>query len=319
MTRSISYRLAAIVVLAAPAAPAQPLLGQDTFAFIAIGDVPYYSGGARETDYQRLVDTVNAARPDFVIHVGDIKAGSSPCSDERYAVALDWMNSLDGPVIYTPGDNEWTDCHRANAGLYDPVERLSLLRSMFFADGRSLGRQRIDLLRQTSVDVDAPTPENAFWWHNDIAFSTVHVVGSDNNADDASEFPRRDAANSAWIAHAFAEAATARSTAIVLALHADIFQRGGRRDAFRATIAAISDGARAFGGPVLVIHGDSHRFVVDQALMDFSPDLDNVTRLQVFGDSEVHAVRVFVDPASPGIFAFQPMIVPGNTRSMGGG
>lgn len=319
MTRSISYLLAAIMLLAAPTAPAQPLLGEDGFAFIAIGDVPYYSGSAREANYQRLVDAVNAARPDFVIHVGDIKSGSAPCSDERYAIALDWMNSLDGPVIYTPGDNEWTDCHRSSAGGYEPVERLALLRSMFFADDRSLGRQTIDLLRQTSVDSDAPTPENAFWWHNEIAFATVHVVGSDNNADDASEFPQRDTANSAWIARAFAEATAARSPAIVLALHADIFQRGGRRDAFRATIAAISDGARAFGGPVLVIHGDSHRFIVDQALMDFSPDLDNVTRLQVFGDSEVHAVRVFVDPAAPGIFAFQPMIIPGNTRSSRGG
>ncbi|NNG05538.1 MAG: hypothetical protein HKM95_15760 [Inquilinus sp.] len=259
---------------------------------------------------------MNAARPDFVLHVGDFKSGKSDCSDDRFALERDMLNSFDGAVIYTPGDNEWTDCHRSG---YDPVERLARLRSMFFATDRRFGRQPIALERQSSVDAGTPTPENAFWWHNGIAFATVHVVGSNNNADDLAEFSARDAANTAWIGRAFARAAEARSAAVVLALHADIFVMLGRRDGFRTTLDAIEEGARSFGGPVLVIHGDSHRFVVDQAMVDFAPDVDNLTRLQVFGDSEVHAVRVLVDPAAPGVFAFQPLIVPGNTRSSRGG
>lgn len=319
MTKAISALLAAAMMLAAPAASTQTWFGDDEFAFVAIGDLPYYRGGAREEHYQRLVDAVNAAEPDFVIHVGDFKTGSSRCSNERFATERNRMNSLDAAVIYTPGDNEWTDCHRRDAGRYDPNERLARLRAMFFADDRSLGGQPIDLLRQPSVDSGAPTPENAFWWHNDIAFATVHVVGSENNVDDASEFAGRDAANTAWISRAFAEATAAGSPAIVLALHADMFGSDRRSAGFRATLAAIGAGARAFGGPVLMIHGDSHRFTVDQAMMDIAPDLDNVTRLQVFGDSEVHAVRILVDPSAPGIFSFQPIIVPGNTRSSRGG
>ncbi len=319
MTKAISVLLSAAMLLATPSASAQWLFGGDDFAFIAIGDLPYYRGGARAENYQRLVDAVNGAQPEFVIHVGDFKSGSSPCSDERFATERDRMNSIDAAVIYTPGDNEWTDCHRSNAGSHDPNERLARLRAMFFANGRSLGGQPIDLLRQPSVDRGAPTPENAFWWHNDIAFATVHVVGSKNNVDDASEFTGRDAANTAWIGRAFAEASAARSPAVVLALHADMFGSDRRSAGFRATLAAIGAGARAFGGPVLLIHGDSHRFIVDQAMMDIAPDLDNVTRLQVFGDSEVHAVRILVDPAAPGVFTFQPMMIPGNTRSSRGG
>ena len=34
------------------------------------------------------------------------------------------LSNLRGPVIYTPGDNEWTDCHRVNNGGYNPLERL---------------------------------------------------------------------------------------------------------------------------------------------------------------------------------------------------
>lgn len=315
MTKAVSALLAAAMVIATPSASAQWLFGGDDFAFIAIGDLPYYPGGTRDAHYSRLIDAVNAAGPEFVIHVGDFKSGSSLCSDERFQIELDRMNSFDSAIIYTPGDNDWTDCHRANNGRYDPVERLAVLRAMFFTGDRSLGRRPIDLLRQPSVDRGAPTVENAFWWHNGVAFATIHVVGSKNNDDDASEFGPRDAANSAWIDRAFAEATAARSPAVVLALHADMFESGR---GFRATLRAISAGARAFGGPVLLIHGDSHRLIVDQPMMDIDPNLDNVTRLQVFGDSEVHAVRVLVDPASPGVFAFQPMMIPGNTRSSRG-
>lgn len=319
MMRIVSALLAVPALLAAPAASTQTLFGENAFAFIAIGDVPYHPGGARDALYRRLIDTVNAARPDLVIHVGDFKSGSSLCTDERFATERDRMNSFDGAVIYTPGDNDWTDCHRSNNGGFVPSERLEMLRSMFFADNRSLGRQPIDLLRQPSVDSGSPTPENAYWRHKGMTFATVHVVGDDNNADKMSEFAGRDAANSAWIGRTFAQAVADRSPAVVLALHADMFVSGGRRAGFRATLAAIQDGARAFGGPVLLIHGDSHRFIVDQALMDLAPDLDNVTRLQVFGDAEVHAVRIIVDPAAAGVFSFQPIFVPGNTRSSRGG
>lgn len=312
MTKVVSVLFAAAMLLAAPNASAQSRFDGNEFAFIAIGDLPYYPGGTRDAHYSRLIDAVNAAGPDFVIHVGDFKSGSSLCTDERFQIELDRMNSFDAALIYTPGDNDWTDCHRVNNGRYDPVERLTRLRAMFFTGNRSLGRHPIDLLRQPSVDRGAPTIENVFWWHNDIAFATIHVVGSENNDDDVSEFGPRDAANTDWISRTFAEATAARSPAVVLALHADMFEssRG-----FRATLRAIGAGARAFGGPVLLVHGDSHRLVIDQAMMDISPDLDNVTRLQVFGDSEVHAVRVVVDPGSPGVFSFQPIFVPGNTRS----
>ena len=35
------------------------------------------------------------------------------------------FNNFEAPFIYTPGDNEWTDCHRENNGSFDPIERLT--------------------------------------------------------------------------------------------------------------------------------------------------------------------------------------------------
>ena len=75
--------------------------------------------------------------------------------------------SFADPLVYTPGDNEWTDCHKTGegGGTYnattgqinyvldgdgqpvdyaggDPVDNLALVRSIFFAAARPHARQR---------------------------------------------------------------------------------------------------------------------------------------------------------------------------------
>ena len=57
--------------------------------------------------------------------------------------AADLFRSLPVPVLYTPGDNEWTDCHRRRAGGFDPRERLTRLRQMFYDESSVL---RLDQL-----------------------------------------------------------------------------------------------------------------------------------------------------------------------------
>lgn len=101
------------------------------FEFAAIGDLPY-----RESDYpefEELIEAINSQGVVFTVHVGDIKSGSSPCSDENILAVAGFFQSFTNPLIYTPGDNEWTDCHRELAGNYDPLERLEFLRQHFFA------------------------------------------------------------------------------------------------------------------------------------------------------------------------------------------
>ena len=52
---------------------------------------------------------------------------------------------------------------------------------------------------------------------------------------------------------------------------------------------------------MLLVHGDSHRLIIDQPL----ELLANFTRLQVPGDHQVDGVMVNVDPQSPGFFSFR--------------
>ena len=56
-----------------------------------------------------------------------------PLTEARYRKSLDWFNGLRHPVIYTPGDNEWSDCAYRGAGSFAPGERLQRVRQLFFA------------------------------------------------------------------------------------------------------------------------------------------------------------------------------------------
>ena len=84
---------------------------------------------------------------------------------------------------------------------------------------------------------------------------------------------------------------------------------------YRDTLALFTARGQKFGKPVLLVQGDSHVLKIDQPLKrlpEGRATLQNVFRLQVMGDTELHAVRVMVDPADPSVFGFRPLIVPEN-------
>jgi ABC-type glycerol-3-phosphate transport system substrate-binding protein len=81
----------------------------EPFTFAALGDAPYGKPEEVYKPYEGLIQAINAEKPDVVIHIGDTKPGSTPCSDQMLDDQLKFMNTFAAPVMYTPGDNEWTD------------------------------------------------------------------------------------------------------------------------------------------------------------------------------------------------------------------
>jgi hypothetical protein len=314
------------VTLAVRTASAEP------FTFVALGDVPY-NVPADYARFERLITEVNKARPAFSIHVGDIKSGGSACSDENFQKIKDYFGTFEQPLVYTPGDNEWTDCHRDAAGGFDPLERLRKLRSMFFVGPQSLGRTTMPIERQADLALaHGQFVENARWTRDGVIFATVHMVGSNNgferNEAMTGEYFGRNAANVAWIEDTFAKAATTNAPALVFAFQADpLFQVDPKsgltyaNSGFANTLKAFATGAESFKKPVLLIHGDTHIFIVDQPLKaaDGKSALENVYRLEVMGADKVQAIRVRVDPSDPAVFGYLPLIVPANLRTAGPG
>lgn len=305
------------VLLASPLVPTAARA--QTFTFFALGDMPY-----AETDRPRfdtLIDRINAANPAFSIHVGDTKSGGSPCTDAIIERSKAQLDRFAAALVYSVGDNEWTDCHRRGM---DPNERLGFVRRLHFATGHSLGQRPIALERQADVMPRYATyVENSRWRLGNVLFVSVHIPGSNNNKPfgmfpgDEAEFTARDQANQAWIADSFATAARDGALGIVFAYQANIWDpevpRDPAKSGYTATLANFANGARAFGKPVLLIQGDSHRFIVDKPLTDtLGQTVPNVTRLMVMGEKEVHAVRVTVDPTRPGLFACTAFLVPEN-------
>ncbi|NBU71875.1 MAG: hypothetical protein EBS53_10585, partial [Bacteroidetes bacterium] len=160
-----------------PASRPQTTDQPQAFTFVALGDLPYGNPTQTYPRYRALIDQINQRQPVFSIHIGDFKSGSTLCSDEEFTHQRDHFNRFAKGLVYTPGDNEWTDCHRKNNGSYDPLERLDTLRRMFYSPGRSLGQQTLAVVNQsTQQSPFAPYIENQRWVHQQVLFVTLHIV-----------------------------------------------------------------------------------------------------------------------------------------------
>ncbi len=276
--------------------------------------------------FDNVIDVVNAEDPAFTVHVGDTKSGGTPCSDESVERTWKSFQRFDHPLVYTPGDNEWTDCHRKPAGSMDPLERLAGIRARFFSTSYSLGGgSRIKLEVQSEDRKWRDYPENRMWTREGVVFATLHVVGSQNNTQSAvpgavEEFLGRDQANEAWLAKAFATADRTEAPGLALFIHANPFGPWGKKEwdpGYARFLGQLRELTVSFAKPVLVVHGDSHYFRVDKPLMregSARDSVENFTRLEVFGASNMHAVRVDVDPASRQVFQISELIVEKNLR-----
>ncbi|MGF1543301.1 MAG: hypothetical protein ACFB00_02125 [Parvularculaceae bacterium] len=280
----------------------------EPFSFVVIGDTPY-----AEEDEAMLAEAVPAIKSvdyPFIVHIGDYKGGRGRCdaaADARFAALL--ADLAPTPVFYTPGDNEWTDCDRHSnpetGERYSALARLALIRTTFFAEPVP-APDDLAYVRQDGQ------PENAAWSYAGVQFATLHVVGTNNGrdwvtGDDASEAAAatddRDAANLAWLERAFARAEENAASAVVVAMQADITDVKGKTvgeactdaapdakgtcDGFAALRQALAARAGAFGGHVLLIHGDTAPFTLNKTFPIEAPA--NLWRLNAAGDAGVGA------------------------------
>jgi hypothetical protein len=312
--------------------------GNDTQTIAVFGDWPYSQ--ILLDNAPLLINSVNAD-PDVsrVIHVGDIHSGSQPCTSAGILPPIPaskpgWNDGIyfqfqqfKFPFVYTPGDNEWTDCHAADgAPGFEPLERLRALRGRFFARETSFGRQSIALTRQAGY------PENARWSMGGITFVTLHVVGSNNGrgrtAEGDAEFAARNAADIAWMREGFAAAKAANHRALMIIQQGNIFPDfppfpgGGPKEpsGYTEVREALEKEVAAFARPVVLVHGDSHFFRIDKPLGfrrgrgPLTAQLENFTRVETFGAPNHHWVQVFVSADDPNVFTFRPRIVEGNVQ-----
>jgi len=300
------------------------------FSFGVIGDLAY-SPAEESLLANVLAELNNNTSLAFVVHVGDLgspNAGS--CTDELWARRLAQFRASANPLIYTPGDNEWTDCHPPRVPGVDALERLTKLRSVFFTGEQSFGQRTLALTRQSgSTGPFAKYRENVRWDLGGVTFLTLHVVGSNNGLgrapDGDAEFAERNGADLAWLHEGIEHAKAGNSRAVMIFQQANMypeflpFPGNPKRDGpgFIELRAALAKEAIAFAKPVVLVHGDSHYFRVDKPYMQLrrGPEdaaVENFTRVEGFGSPNHHWLQVKVEASDPNVFTFHPRIIEAN-------
>lgn len=329
-------RIAAVLVLAAVAASAQdhdPAF-VDTlaaryapqpvgFQFGLIGDQQYSAD--EEARFPEVLKAMDREPLAFVVHDGDFKGGA-PCTDELFKNRYALFDSSAHPFVFTPGDNDWTDCHRDDNGRFEPLERLQFLRRLFYpAPEQSMGRRPMTLTSQASQRGYERYRENALWTLGEVVFATLHLVGSGNGtgrtpASDA-EAAERTRAAIVWTRTAFALATRQAFKAVMLITQAnprfDVAPEAPSHRPFAEWTRVLEEQTRAFAGQVVLVHGDTHYFRIDKPLpmpagprSSGRPSLANFTRVETFGPPDLHWIRVRVSPGTRAVFVFEPEVTP---------
>lgn len=355
-TRRLLHVLAALTLVIAPIGSAwadrddEGDEGREPHAVGLWGDLPY-SVTQSTTGVPNLIADMNAHALKFSVHDGDLKQGSgSLCDDNLYHQSHAFFNQLRAPAMFTPGDNDWTDCDRPSNGGYSSRERLDRERQIFFSTPYSMGQRRMRQEVQTEalclgVNGLVPCAENRRWTVGGVTYVTLNVPGSCNNlcdtAPDAAEFAARNAANIKWMNQSFATAAARGSAAVMIIAQANpgwdasdasrapvrnpttLAEANPATDGYKDYLLALRANVTAFRKPVAYVHGDSHYYRVDKPLLSATGQrLENFTRVETFGNSaangnnDVHWVKVRVDPRSRDVFSFQAMMVPGNRTAV---
>jgi hypothetical protein len=288
--------------------------------FAVWGDFP--NGGKEPRELPQLVGQLNAD-PDIelVFHLGDIKGGGAPCTTDYYREIKAVFDQFQDPLVYTFGDNEWTDCSYQQNGGYNPLKRLAALRTTFIPEaGQTIGRAM-----PVTSQADIGFPENVATVQANVSFAVFHAVGPDNGltpwsrhhkptAAQRAEVAKRDAAAEANIEHAFAVARQQALATVVLMTHANMFPTTPdtmTADPYESIVATIARETATFAGRVYLFNGDSYKSVADRPLSAESkwptfygaPPVENLTR-GTFDSSndEASYLKVLIRPtATPAI------------------
>jgi hypothetical protein len=308
--------LAAALALATSASAAardnSPFSPSDDPLSVAVyGDAPYGTSNADTAEFTAtpaFIDSVNADKQvRLVLHVGDIHSGKQYCTQPYDQSIYDLWTRYEDPLVYTPGDNEWTDCHKAAEGgnVYvngqpvdyangNPIANLALVRSIFFSNpGHALGqRDKVVLSQAQDYDPAHPTDanyvENVIWQQSRTLFVTINLPGGSNNDNDIwygaatqtqaqqDEIAQRTGADLRWLDEAFSLAQLDPSVrGVVIVAQADMWdpEKGAAHQAaYEPFVASIASHTTAFGKPVLMFNGDSHVYQSGNPLSPGDPN-----------------------------------------------
>lgn len=229
------------------------------------GDTPYDAIGDT-TELERLRRDVAAlSGVDFLVHLGDLKTGSTPCRASTYTNVAEALCPSGVPAFVLPGDNEWNDCERTRDEGFDTIEGWRHWDAAFGPSADRCG----PLTPPTDWGVRAQVRPEQPWWPGThtggFRFDRqgVRFVGlalpsfmARGHGLPGERGRKVQALAMSGLAEALDQAPQSVQAAVVL-LHADVLRRGSQQQTF---VEALRSTAGTFARPVLVVVGDSHSY-----------------------------------------------------------
>lgn len=248
----------------------EPRPRRSLVVFSAMGDVPY-TPEEYLTLKQQLAELPKES--EFVVHLGDIKAGKDPCDEQIYRDVASILTKSPCPLFMFPGDNEWNDCAMPDDGWAFWTKHFKRFDEKWKHD--------LVIKRQDKRD------ENFAFVRKEVLFVGINIVGG--RVHDAAEWKQRHAENLEWtrwnieLYRDSVRSAIIFGHAFPLRVHDDYFK-------------GLNKVAADFRKPVLYLHGDGHRWIRNRPF-----DAQNILRIQVDQGGIAPPIKITVtdDPVDP--------------------
>lgn len=251
--------------------------GTPPVLFTVIGDVPYNE--EQRSDLISFINERNAeSKSEFLIHVGDIKAGKTPCDEDIYEDVSTILKEVSIPTFIILGDNEYNDCD-------NPIQGLKFWNQYFLHLNKNWEFEH-------QIAYQEERDENFSWSQNEVLFIGINLVGS--QVHDAEEWEKRLLDNGKWTQQLLEAHKTDTKAAVIFA-HANIVEGGPEK--FETFTKRFRKASAAYGRPILFVHGDGHAWIQNRPWEE-----KNILRVQV--DSGAEAVQVSINTALGDPFEF---------------
>lgn len=255
---------------------------QSPLVFSVMGDVP--RSAFEDTLIQKQIVAHNRYSPsEFMLHVGDIKHGSTPCTEDQYMKVAGYLKRLQVPTFIIPGDNEWNDC--------DDPEQAWAYWTTHFLQFENHWTHDYKVKRQNG------RPENMAWIANGVLMIGLNLQGG--RIHDQAEWDDRHKQCTAWVDEQLAKHKNGTHASV-------IFFQAHPDEKHTMFMEPFQKSVRKFEKPVLLIHGDGHRWLYDNPWLE-----PNLVRVQV--DKGLLAVplevTVTLDDENMFIFNREPFTV----------
>lgn len=245
---------------------------------------------ANEAVAQRLLKTIGLNQNlAFIVYDGNLKSANEVCSDTLYERRHALLKTTRPTLFFVPGEHDWASCNTVQAGKFDPIERLDLLRQTLFIDTAFMRQNPLRLTRESEMSHFQLYRENMRWQIENTIFIGLNLPGGNNHYLTAggrnAEFEDRTIANAFWLQHTAEYAKRHGTRAIVLLFQGNPmplghkrpnhftwlrFVRHKKRDGYIEFKQSLIKLAETFPGPVLMIHADINKltrgFLIDQPL-----------------------------------------------------